>query len=98
MVTIHKDADITLLADDKTVKIDVKDWFNNSDVTPDDIDGIQIFNVKMNWNALDGTVWLNFASNNGYEYFLSAPEITSVKATAKDKAIATVSGSIDEAT
>lgn len=99
-VTIHKDADITLLADDKTVKIEVKDWFNNSDVTPANIDGIQIFNVKdESGNELDGTVWLDFASNNGYGVLsLAAPEITAVKATAKDKAIATVSGSIDEAT
>lgn len=99
-VTIHKDADITLLADEKTVKIEVKDWFNNSDVTPAAIDGIQIFNVKdESGNELDGTVWLDFASNNGYGVLsLAAPEITAVKATAKDKAIATVSGSIDEAT
>lgn len=99
-VTIHKDADITLLADEKTVKIEVKDWFNNSDVTPANIDGIQIFNVEdASGNEIDGTVWLDFASNNGYGVLsLAAPEITAVKATAKDKAIATVSGSIDEAT
>ncbi|WP_058485926.1 hypothetical protein [Defluviitalea phaphyphila] len=99
-VTLHKDTDITLLSDDKTVKIEVQDWFNNSDVTPADIDGIQISNVEDDSNnELDGIVWLDFSSNNGYEELsLTAPEITKVTATATNKAIATISGSIDEAT